>query len=186
MLRKIKAFPLLFLPLALWGQTAGMTVHEKEGHAFTVSPDQIQKIVVVKDRTPAIQIIQRDGSQNESELTAIDRIVFHETTRVGEESGLQSRAGASSFVLRQNYPNPFNPSTTIEYELSSSGRFQIEIYNLNGQMIRTLESGIGSAGIHRSVWDGKDEYGRTVSGGVYVCRARFGDSVQMQKLLFVK
>jgi hypothetical protein len=185
MLWKMKVFLLLFLPLVLWAQTAEMTVHEKGGNAFTVSPDQIRKIVIVKDRTPALQIVLREGSQSESELTEIDKIVFYETTRV-EESGSRFRADAPTFVLQQNYPNPFNPSTTIEYELSASGRVQVQIYNLNGQMIRTFESGVRSDGLHRSVWDGKDEHGLSVSGGVYVCRARFGDSVQMQKLLLVK
>ncbi len=185
MYRKITILFLLFLPLVLWAQTAEMTVHEKGGNSFSVSSDQIQKIVIVKDRTPAFQIVQRDGSQSESELTGVDKIVFHETTRV-EESGSRTCVDVSSFVLHQNYPNPFNPSTTIEYELSTSGLIQIQVYNMNGQEIRNLEAGVRPVGIHRTIWDGKDEHGSVVSGGVYLCRIRFGDSVQMQKMLLVK
>lgn len=185
MLRKIQVFSLLFWPLAVWAQTTGMTVHEKGGSAFTVSPDDIQKMVIVKDRTPVLQIVQREGAQTESSLTGIDKIVFDEATRV-DAFDKRSNVDVLTFVLRPNYPNPFNPRTTIEYDLSVPGLVQVHVYNLNGQEIRCLESGVRPAGLHRTVWDGKDEHGRAVSGGVYLCRVRFGDSVRIQKMLLVK
>jgi len=75
-----------------------------------------------------------------------------------------------SFDLLENYPNPFNPTTTIRYQLPSAGRVSIKIYNILGQQIRNLVDGIEVKGSHNSLWDGRNDHGVAVSGGVYFYR----------------
>jgi hypothetical protein len=74
------------------------------------------------------------------------------------------------FDLAQNYPNPFNPSTTIEYSLPQRANVTLRIYDMLGQEVRTLATGVREAGNFKVVWDGRNNTGYTVSTGLYVYR----------------
>ena len=81
----------------------------------------------------------------------------------------------SSFILETNYPNPFNAETIIPFVLPVSGaqrkmHVALAVYNITGQQIRTLLNRPMSPGHHRTTWDGKDEHGRPMPSGVYLCR----------------
>jgi hypothetical protein len=67
-------------------------------------------------------------------------------------------------------PNPFNPSTTIRYSLPEQGPVTLTVYNLRGQMVKTLVHEQLEASNHSVVWDGTDEHGRSVASGVYFYR----------------
>ena len=56
-----------------------------------------------------------------------------------------------TFMLHQNYPNPFNPSTTIPYSLTTSGHVNLTIYNIMGQIVRTLVDDYKNEGVHTIV-----------------------------------
>ena len=73
----------------------------------------------------------------------------------------------ASVSISQNYPNPFNPSTTIEYSLPRPTDVRIDVFNLLGQKVATLVEARQAPGSYRTVWDGKDSNGRTVSSGIY-------------------
>ncbi|MFQ5604352.1 MAG: right-handed parallel beta-helix repeat-containing protein [bacterium] len=90
------------------------------------------------------------------------------------------------FTLKQNYPNPFNPSTTITFALPEAGEVTLAIYNLRGQLIRTLASSVFTAGVHNLAWDGKDASGLRVASGIYVFRIQANDFVAHKKLLLTK
>lgn len=91
------------------------------------------------------------------------------------------------FTVKQNYPNPFNPSTTIEFTLPRSQPVTLEIFNLNGQHIKTLINHRGlSAGDHRIQWDGKDQFGKPVSSGMYYYRVKAGKFNQTKTMMLVR
>ncbi len=90
------------------------------------------------------------------------------------------------FTLEQNYPNPFNPSTTINFALPKESDVTLNIYNVNGQLVRTLASGRYEAGRHHVVWDGRNNFGQTVSTGVYIYRIAAGNFVKSCKMMFIK
>jgi hypothetical protein len=69
-----------------------------------------------------------------------------EVSRMGSEI-------ATIYGLEQNYPNPFNPSTTIEFALPKDSRVEIKIFNILGQQMASLYSGVQTAGYHHVVWD---------------------------------
>lgn len=71
----------------------------------------------------------------------------------------------SLYRLYQNYPNPFNPSTTIEFELPSSGKITLKVLNLLGQEIETLVARELRAGRHQVRFDGNG-----LASGVYLYR----------------
>lgn len=69
--------------------------------------------------------------------------------------------------LSQNYPNPFNPSTKIDFALQESQNVFLNIFNVKGQLIKTLFSGLSEKGQKSLTWDGKDSFGNLVSSGTY-------------------
>jgi hypothetical protein len=90
------------------------------------------------------------------------------------------------FTLSQNTPNPFNPTTTISFTLPISGNTTLTIYNAAGQKVRTLISGNQTTGIHSVLWDGKDDFGKLVSSGVYIVRLSMGKYSDIRKMMLVR
>ncbi|MBW6514552.1 MAG: T9SS type A sorting domain-containing protein [Candidatus Syntrophosphaera sp.] len=88
--------------------------------------------------------------------------------------------------LLQNYPNPFNPSTTISYSLPRASEIRLSVYNLKGQLVRTLVDGLKPSGAHQIVWDGEDRLGNSVSSGVYFIRLQSEGKVLTHKALMLK
>jgi hypothetical protein len=90
------------------------------------------------------------------------------------------------FNLGQNYPNPFNPETRISFSLSAKSDVLLDIYNLKGQKIRTMHSGILAKGAHLLTWNGKDDNGAAASSGVYLYRMTAGGKTQTRKMVLMK
>ena len=90
------------------------------------------------------------------------------------------------FALEQNAPNPFNPTTTIRLSLAEAGETQLDIYNMNGQLVRTLISGNMLAGNHELVWNGTDAVGNAIGSGVYIYRLTSGDNVQVRRMVLIR
>ncbi|HPF69333.1 MAG TPA: right-handed parallel beta-helix repeat-containing protein [Candidatus Krumholzibacteria bacterium] len=75
------------------------------------------------------------------------------------------------FAVPGNHPNPFNPRTAIRFELPEAGPVTVEVYALDGRLVRRLAAGdMFAAGGHEVVWDGTDERGAAQSSGVYLYR----------------
>jgi len=90
-------------------------------------------------------------------------------------------------ALEGNYPNPFNPETAISFTTTNANEFTtIEVYNIKGQMVKTLVKDILPAGTHSVVWDGKDTANRAVSSGVYLYKMKAGKYQETKKMLLMK
>jgi len=86
-----------------------------------------------------------------------------------------------------NYPNPFNPSTTIQYSMPQAGHIKLSIYNVRGQLVKTLIDGVRPAGADQTiVWDGSDNLGSSVSSGVYFYEARVEGDIKIGKMTLLK
>jgi len=83
--------------------------------------------------------------------------------------------------LVNNYPNPFNPATTIEYSLPVSGEVSLLVYNIKGEQVANLYSGVQSAGEHQIKWDASN-----AASGLYFYRLRAGDFVSTKKMVLLK
>ncbi len=73
-------------------------------------------------------------------------------------------------ALNGNYPNPFNPETTISYSVKEAGRVKLEVYNVKGQLVKTLVNEDQATGHYKLVFNAKDDRGRSISSGVYLLR----------------
>jgi hypothetical protein len=97
-----------------------------------------------------------------------------------------ANAPGPAAILGPNYPNPFNPSTTIQYQLNSAAEVRLAVYNLKGQLVKTLVNGYESSGSHLVVWDGLDDRGLAAASGVYFYRLNAGGCLRTGKMLLLK
>jgi hypothetical protein len=93
---------------------------------------------------------------------------------------------AAPTALYQNQPNPFNPSTTIRYFVSVECDVSLEVYDINGSLVRRLESGRAGTGMRAVEWNGLDERGNRSSAGVYFYRLRAGKDTLSRKMILVR
>jgi len=89
-------------------------------------------------------------------------------------------------TLGKNYPNPFNPETNISFFLQEEEAVEIVIYNIKGQIVKTLVNDILSNGNHSLVWKGNNEAGTKVSSGVYYYQMKTKTYSSMKKMLLLK
>lgn len=92
----------------------------------------------------------------------------------------------SKNALSPNYPNPFNPQTTISYEIASDGIVKLDIFNLKGQLVKTLVNENKVCGPHKVVWNGTDKYGRKVASGLYQYRLTTKEGSITKKMMLMK
>ena len=85
------------------------------------------------------------------------------------------------------YPNPFNPSITIEYRLHVAAQVDLAIFDLRGRLVRSLLGGqTVPAGYHETGWNGVNDRGQAVAGGVYLCRLRVDGQTFNQRMTLLK
>jgi hypothetical protein len=108
-------------------------------------------------------------------------LILHTTT--GGIASIGGRTGEMpiSFFLAQNYPNPFNPSTTIKFDLPTSSRVRLTVYDMLGREVAVLVNERRGAGVHEVRFDGSN-----LASGVYFYRLTAEDVVQTKKLVIVQ
>ena len=90
-------------------------------------------------------------------------------------------------VLAPNYPNPFNPMTRIPFVLAAESAVDLAIHDLSGALVRRLVTGgVYDSGRHEAVWDGRDQAGRAMPAGTYLCRIRTGQGTAARSLVLIK
>ena len=88
--------------------------------------------------------------------------------------------------LKSIYPNPFMSSATVSFELTKAGKVQLEVFNLKGEKVRTLVSGEKASGMYLIPWDGKDNFNRNCSAGIYFVKMTSGEFMATRKLVKVE
>ena len=88
---------------------------------------------------------------------------------------------AELFTLRNPYPNPFNPSTTIIYSITVQSTVLLQIFDINGRLVKTLDNGIKQPGEYKCFWNPNN-----ISSGLYFVQMNYEDHVQTQKLILLK
>ncbi len=87
----------------------------------------------------------------------------------------------AKFEVSQNYPNPFNPSTTISFSLPETQQVTVEVFNLLGQVIKTLVNEKLNAGKYNYEFDASN-----LSSGNYIYRVIAGKNVRIRKMMLLK
>jgi hypothetical protein len=97
-------------------------------------------------------------------------------------------AGAAlptSYALEQNYPNPFNAGTVIPFTLTEGSRYELSIFNVAGQVVRTF-NGEGIVGNNRVEWNGRTADGQEAATGMYFYRVTTPNFSATKKMVLIK
>ena len=126
------------------------------------------------------------GGRNEVTLTVtgFNLVPFVETLGVGEAVSAPVVAGGAQ--LAQNQPNPFGARTSIAFSLDREQGVLLEIFDVTGRRVRTLDSATLPAGVHRSTWDGTNDAGRRVPAGTYFYRLTTADDVETRRMVRIR
>ncbi len=92
----------------------------------------------------------------------------------------------TAYKLLNNYPNPFNPSTRIAFEIPQQEQVTLNVYSINGELIRNLIEENLPAGRFERTWDGKDNSGHIVTSGIYIYRLTAGSFDKSARMILMK
>jgi len=102
-----------------------------------------------------------------------------------EAGAAQKGALPEAFALSANFPNPFNPTTSFTLTLPVASSYDVHIYNVAGQRVKTY-AGRLEAGVHAITWDSRNDQGTPVASGVYFYRARAGEFLETRTMMLLK
>ena len=125
-------------------------------------------------------------AMRENDMWTVDGIYRENGTLIYGSMAADERLIPLSFALYQNYPNPFNPVTTIKYELPEKSYININIFNIRGEKVTELVSGVQMAGYHQVIWNGKNLNGKSVSSGIYIYSLSTDEFHSVKKMLLFK
>ena len=100
---------------------------------------------------------------------------------------IDNEALPDRIMLYDNYPNPFNPVTRIKYALPYNSFVEVSVYDILGQTVRVLVSGMVPAGYHQVIWSGDNKYGHSLPSGIYLYQLHVDKTLMdTRKMLLVK
>ena len=91
-----------------------------------------------------------------------------------------------SIELVQNYPNPFNGSTNIIYNINRSGFVRLTVFNVLGKRVATLIGTHKEPGRYSIEWTAQDDFGRSLTSGVYFYRLEFDGQIITKKMILLE
>ena len=105
-----------------------------------------------------------------------------------QDSDNQSDLAAlpETFGISQNYPNPFNPITTIRYQLPEESYVTLTVYDIMGRQVVQLINATQAPGYKSVQWNSKDQFGQSVSAGMYIYHIQAGSYNKTMKMVLLK
>lgn len=133
-------------------------------------------------------IYNKTVSKADANLQARSQVLQQILLHFGHTGGSQATDVPEAPVFSSRvYPNPFNPQATVEFSLPRRGDVSVRVYNVRGELVRTLlESEVREAGVTRVSWDGTSDTGRSQPSGVYFAEVVSGGLKNVQKMMLVK
>ena len=88
---------------------------------------------------------------------------------------------SDDYKLYQNFPNPFNPATIISYKINQSGFVTLKVYNLVGQVVKTLVSEYQESGTFSKQFDASE-----LSSGIYLYKLQVNNFTSVKRMTLIK
>ncbi|MFA4948070.1 MAG: FlgD immunoglobulin-like domain containing protein [Candidatus Krumholzibacteriia bacterium] len=133
----------------------------------------------------SFQYIRDDVNAAPIDRFELAKNVFQWMQETTHWSGVDDTTPAVN-ALTQNFPNPFNPSTTIKFDLEEKGPVTLKVYNVAGQLVRTLVDEARDAGAYSAVWDGRNNIGADASSGIYFYKMETAGFLATKKLVLLR
>lgn len=168
----------------------------RSDNADIASALQISPLISPTNTSTQQQYIYTDGSLTEdgmyyywlqvAEMDGSNSLHGPTTVNFSGQSGPGTPSIPLVTEISNIYPNPFNPATTISYSLAATADVSFTIYNSRGQVVRSFDKGIQTANTYKLSWNGKDNYGKECSTGVYFVRMNAGKDSFVRKAVLMK
>lgn len=103
--------------------------------------------------------------------------------------GPEGDAQAEALLLRQPLtvsPNPFNPRARVSLFLSERGLIRVEVFDVRGRRVKTLQEGVLPAGNHELIWQGDDDTASPVASGVYWIQLHSAQGTHRERVALVR
>jgi hypothetical protein len=110
---------------------------------------------------------------------------YHEF-HVGSLVAVEEVGGAAPFALAPATPNPFGPATTLRFSIPAASAVRFVVHDLAGRAVRTLVAEDLAAGTYATAWDGRDDAGRDVAGGIYFTRLATDSGTLTRKVVLAR
>ena len=114
------------------------------------------------------------------------RDIHNESHKLEVEEDYSPSFAPKANALMQNYPNPFNPQTTITFDIVNARRVSIDIFDVNGRLVKNLLNERRSGGRHSVQWNGTNNSGSTVPSGIYFYRINAGEFNATRKMILLR
>ncbi len=101
------------------------------------------------------------------------------------DSPITDTPSIEKFAAR-SYPNPFNPKATIAFTLPRADRVSVKLYNVRGELVKTLLDEQREAGQGQITWNGTDNSGNSVASGVYFYEVKHGSQSIVDKMTLLR
>ena len=141
-------------------------------------------------RYKILHFVENEWRELEAIVDSEARQIYAMTENTGDFALVFDTSASSmmpdTYHLHQNYPNPFNAITRIEYGLPEASFVQFNLYNIKGEMIRSISSGYKNAGMHSMEWDSKNQAGLNCSSGIYILQMDTPAFKQTIKLMLLR
>lgn len=139
---------------------------------LTLSPGEAIDLVFDANSLPPMKV----GTKRDYIFVAVGRY----------EKDDEEETPKAHFSLDANFPNPFNPTTTIRYSLAKPVHVELRIFDVRGALVRTLVSGLQTAGEKTANWNGLSDTGQRVSSGVYFYQLKTSEFSSTRKMILLR
>ncbi|MFA6472338.1 MAG: T9SS type A sorting domain-containing protein [Candidatus Latescibacterota bacterium] len=161
----------------LWFSGFGTTGYMEDG-VVNIIPEISQSasdFITFADENIALNSFNRDRTKFYG---------FYEYTP--ESVKVEDNKKPVSFITTRCFPNPFNPTVTIQFELPKTEKASIRVYNIMGQLVRTIADHSFNAGVNNIQWDSRSDSGMTCSSGIYFYKIDAGDKLATGRMVLLR
>ena len=161
------------------GYTAGDRVLSQDGIVLSPTPGTVDgasfagagKGLVGEGEFATIRFRVKKGGDPRIDFARIQaRDLQNQAVEVNGRVSFVAQPKVNVTALAPAMPNPFNQRTTFQFSLAKSGPAELQVFSVDGRLVRTLSSGVRAAGEYHIEWDGRDDAGRSLHEGVYYAR----------------
>ncbi len=170
--------------LEIHNQTMRDMVPDGQGEAFSIENGQtvdfVRRVYVDEElNADSCEIVVFAQAHQAREVLQASKVKIPDLIETMVDGGPGELP--SALRLYPSYPNPFNAKTKILYDLIEASEVTVEIYNVIGQQVVSLFSGIQQAGEHSIIWDAPG-----FPSGIYFARLEAGGRSKSVKMVLLR
>jgi hypothetical protein len=160
---------------AIWNgmETDLISFSSQNGLSYDLDGDQYPDFIFV--RYDSLNPDSSDGTYRTS-------LYVYSTT----EFGVEEATKLPIMITSKSIPNPFKRGILIQYSIFEKSNVMIDIYTISGQLVKKIFNGPQKPGSYTVWWDGKDEKGKDMASGVYLCKIKTSTHTTTNKIILLR